>query len=187
MEQEIEKSLEVLRRGGVLLYPTDTVWGLGCDATNAQAVAKIYAIKQRAESKSMIVLLDKADNVSRYVRNVPDVAWQLWEVADKPLTLILPEGCGVAENLLPPEKTMAIRIVDNEFCKKLITKLARPLVSTSANISGEPTPSTFEQIDPKIKAAADYVVSPAMAKGATGQSSSIIKLGAGGEITIIRN
>ncbi|MEG1607564.1 MAG: L-threonylcarbamoyladenylate synthase [Mucinivorans sp.] len=187
MEQEILMALDVLKSGGIILYPTDTVWGLGCDATNAEAVAKIFALKQRADNKSMIILLDEADSVPRYVRQVPDVAWELWEVSDKPLTLILPEGVGLAPNLLPQEKSVAIRLVGNDFCRRLIHKLRRPLVSTSANISGEPSPLTFEQISEPIKAGVDYVVGPAMEQAdATHSPSSIIRLGLGGQIEIIR-
>lgn len=186
MNEEIQRALDAIRQGGIILYPTETVWGLGCDATNVSAVGKIFALKRRADSKAMIMLLDKADNVVKYVKHVPEVAWELWEVADKPLTLILPEGCSVAENLLPEEKTIAIRLTTNEFCQQLIQKMGRPLVSTSANISGEPTPQSFADISDQIKNGVDYVVNESMASGAVGVPSSIIKLGASGEIEIIR-
>ncbi|MFI3295738.1 MAG: L-threonylcarbamoyladenylate synthase [Rikenellaceae bacterium] len=186
LEQQVIEALDVLTRGGIILYPTETVWGIGCDATNADAVAKIYALKRREDCKSMIVLTNHEDNVLRYVKSVPDVAWQLWEVSDKPLTLILPDGCGVASNLLPAERSIAIRISSNEFCRKLIGRLRRPLVSTSANISGEKTPLRFDQISEEILSGVDFVVDPRLSIGATAKSSSIIKLGLGGQIEIIR-
>ncbi len=186
MEEQIEKALEVLGSGGIILYPTETVWGLGCDATNAEAVRKIYDLKQREDNKAMIVLVREAGDVARYVRDVPEVAWQLLEVNDKPLTLILDEGCGVASNLLPPEKTIAIRVTSNEFCKALLRKFRRPLVSTSANISGEPTPKTFGDISQRVKDGVDFVVDSSYARGATGESSSIIKLSLSGEFKILR-
>lgn len=186
MIEEINKAIEVLRRGGIILYPTDTVWGIGCDATNAEAVERIYALKQSGDKKSMLVLLDHIDKVSMYIKKVPEVAWDLLEVADKPLTLILPGAAGVAPNLIPEERTLGIRIPDNEFCKKLIYRLGRPLVSTSANISGTPTPKAFGEISEAIKIGVDHVVDPAMERGATHAASSIIKLGEGGEIEIIR-
>ncbi len=186
LDDQIAQALEILRRGGIILYPTDTVWGIGCDATNAAAIDRIYTLKQRTDKKSMIVLVDKLDNVSRYVQAVPEVAWQLLEVADKPLTLILPQGRGVAENLLPEEGTIAIRIPDHEFCKKLIYKLGRPLVSTSANLSGGSTPATFSEIPAEIKRGVDMVIDPALEGKPTRRPSSIISLGSGGEIKIIR-
>lgn len=186
MEQEISKVLEVLLSGGLILYPTDTVWGIGCDATNAAAVEKIYALKRRTDKLSMIVLLDRVDNVVRYVRQVPEVAWELLELATAPLTLILPEGVGVASNLLPTERTIAIRIPDHEFCHKLLGRLRRPLVSTSANISGEKTPVKFSEISTEILSGVDYIV-PIEFQGSPTQSpSSIISLGMTGEIKIIR-
>lgn len=187
MEIEIGKALDVLKSGGVILYPTETIWGLGCDATNEAAVAKIYAIKKRAEEKSMIILLDNSDNAVKYVAEVPDIAWQLWEVSDKPLTLILPEARSVAKNLIPTQKTIAIRITSNEFCKKLIRKMNRPLVSTSANISGQPTPIKFDQISDEIKSAVDHIVNPDMSVGASGKSSSIIMIDKSNVVKIIRD
>ncbi len=189
MEKQIREALAVLKNGGIILYPTDTVWGIGCDATRAEAVAKIFALKRRDDAKSMIVLLDRAEQVVRWVREVPSVAWELWDAAEdaEPLTLILPGGQGLAENLLPAEKTVAIRLVQNEFCKRLIYKLGHPLVSTSANVSGEPTPSTFGKIDPAIREGVDWVADPAMEEAsATHKASSIIKLDLDGGFTIIR-
>ena len=186
MQEEIEKAIAVLKRGGLILYPTDTVWGIGCDATNEEAVEKVYALKKSDNKLGMIVLLDREENVSRYFGKLPDVAWELFEYADSPLTLILPGAGGVAANLLPPEKTLAVRIPDHEFCRQLIRKLGRPLVSTSANVSGKQTPARFEDISAEIKEGVDLVVDQAYEGKPTGKASSIIKLGMGGEIEIIR-
>lgn len=186
MEEEVKKALEVLASGGLILYPTDTVWGIGCDATNAAAVEKIYALKRRTDKLSMIVLVDSVDNIVRYVREVPEVAWELLEAADKPLTLVLPGGVGVAGNLLPEEHSIAIRVPKHEFCSALLRKLRRPLVSTSANISGEPTPIDYARISDAIKSGVDLVVDPACDKDSTSKPSSIIKLGLGGEFQILR-
>ena len=185
-EESLYKALETLRRGGIILYPTDTVWGIGCDATNQEAVDRIYRLKQSVNKKSMLVLLDHIDKVSLYIHNVPDVAWQLYEVADKPLTLILPGACAVAPNLIPQEGTLGIRIPDHEFCQALIHKLNRPLVSTSANISGHPTPMSFDQIEQEIRDGVDYTVDPACEGVATHAASSIVSVGPQGEIAIIR-
>ena len=186
LEEEIARALTVLKGGGIILYPTDTVWGIGCDATNAEAVEKIYRLKKRSDTKSMLVLTDKIDNVSKYAHRVPDVAWQLLEVADKPLTLILPEARGVAENLVPEEKTIGIRVTAHEFCRKLIHKLNRPLVSTSANVAGTETPSTFSEISREIREGVDYVVNTAVEGRPTRKASSIVQLGLSGEIKVIR-
>lgn len=187
MEQEIQKALEVLKKGGIILYPTDTVWGLGCDATNAEAVAKIFTLKQRKDAMAMIVLADRPDTVMRCVKEVPEVAWQLWEVTDKPLTIILAGAEGVAPNLIPEQKTIAVRLAMDDFCKKLIYKLGRPLVSTSANISGEHTPMNFTEISQTIKDGVDHVVDPSMqSPEATGKPSSIISLGLSGQVSIVR-
>ena len=186
LDREITQALTVLRRGGIILYPTDTVWGIGCDATNAAAVERIYALKRRDDRKSMLVLTDKLDNVSRYADKIPAVAWQLLEVADRPLTLILPEARGVAGNLVPEEGTIGIRVPNHEFCKRLIYKLNRPLVSTSANIAGGTSPATFSEISREIREGVDYVVSAEVEGHPTRRASSIIQLGAGGEIKIIR-
>lgn len=184
--EEVEKALEVLKKGGIILYPTDTVWGIGCDATNEKAVEKIYKLKQSEDKMSMLMLVDKIDNVVRYTNRVPDVAWQLFEVADKPLTLILPGACAVAANLIPEEGTIGVRVPKHEFCERLLRRLGRPLVSTSANISGEPTPRTFSEISGKITSGVDFVVDYRCEGNPTRTASSIIKLGQSGQITIIR-
>lgn len=186
MQEEIDRAVEVLRRGGTILYPTDTVWGIGCDATNAEAVAAIYALKRSENKKGMIVLTDKIDNVARYYRKVPAIAWDLLEVADKPLTLIMPGAAGVAANLIPEEGTLAVRVPDHEFCRRLIRRFGRPIVSTSANISGEATPKGFGDIDRRIVDGTDFTVDPHYEGQPTRKPSSIIMLGDDGEVKIIR-
>ena len=146
MEKEIELALEALRKGGLILYPTDTVWGIGCDATNADAVARIYALKRSENKHSMLVLCESADMVVRYVNKAPGIALAALAMATKPLTLILPGASGLAENLIPEEKTLGVRVPDHEFCRKLLRKFGRPIVSTSANISGEPTPKNLAEV-----------------------------------------
>ncbi len=186
MEEEIKKAVEILRKGGVILYPTDTVWGVGCDATNADAVKRVYDLKRSVNKKGMIVLVDKVDNVARYFSKTPAVAWDLLELSDKPLTLILPNACGVAANIIPEEGTLAVRVPKHEFCQKVVARLEHPLVSTSANISGESTPVGFDDISEEIKRGVDYVVNPSCEGHPTRQASSIIMLGEGGEFKIIR-
>lgn len=207
MTAEIQKALEVLRNGGVILYPTDTVWGIGCDATDPEAVAKVYAIKNREDSKSLVLLASDMDMICRYVREVPEMAIQLVEVNDKPMTIIYPGAVvgpspvtsSVAERSLPKadrrclafntvaeDGTVGIRIPMMDFCQQLVAKLGRPLVSTSANISGEPTPKKFAEITDQIKSAVDHIVEPSLERGSTGHSSSIIKVGLDYSIEIIR-
>ncbi len=186
----IDRAVEVLRSGGVILYPTDTVWGIGCDATNVEAVKRISEIKERDDKKAMIVLVDSIDNVVRYVKSMPMIADELYKASEgsaKPLTLILPDGVGVASNLLPEERTIAIRVPEHQFCNLLLRKLRRPLVSTSANISGEPTPMTFEQISEAIISRVDYVVPRSCEGKPTGKPSSIIAVGSDSEFKIIRS
>ena len=186
MKNEIEKAVEILRRGGVILYPTDTVWGIGCDATNDAAVERVYALKRSVDKHAMTVLVDSVDSVGRYVRRVPEVAWQLLEVAEEPLTLILPGGAGVSPALIPESGTIGIRVPKHEFCHALLRRLGRPLVSTSANISGAATPLTFGEIGTEIVSGVDFVVSRSFEVRPTRRPSSIISVGPGGEIKIIR-
>ncbi len=186
MQEEVNKAVEVLRSGGIILYPTDTVWGIGCDATNAEAVEKIYALKGSVNKKGMIVLLDEPTTVGRYIRRVPEVAWDLLELSDKPLTLILDGAVGVAPNLIPEEGSLAVRVADHEFCRSVVRRLRRPLVSTSANFSGEPTPTTFEEIVEGIKSGVDHVVSPAVEGEPTRKASSIMILHEDGTFKILR-
>ena len=197
MNIQINKALEVLRGGGIILYPTDTVWGIGCDATDPAAVAKVYEIKKRADSKSLVLLASDMDMICRYVKEVPEMAIQLVEVNDKPMTIIYPgavaggpedkasKGC-LAYNTVAEDGTVGIRIPMMDFCRQLVAKLGRPLVSTSANISGEPTPKKFAEIPQEIRDAVDHVVDPALERGASGRSSSIIKVGLDYSIEIIR-
>ena len=198
MNTEIQKAVEVLRQGGVILYPTDTVWGIGCDATNPEAVAKIYEIKKREDSKSLVLLASDMDMICRYVKEVPEMAIQLVEVNDKPMTIIYPgavagekgnmKACRhcLAFNTVAEDGTVGIRVPIMDFCTQLVAKLGRPIVSTSANISGETTPKNYAEISEEIKSAVDHVVEPSLEKGATGQSSSIIKVGLDYSIEIIR-
>lgn len=182
----IEQVVDLLKKGGIILYPTDTVWGIGCDATNADAVAKIYALKQRSESKSMIVLMDSLDRVSLFFNDLPSVAYELMELSDKPLTIILDNPKRIAANLVADDDTLGVRVVDQEFCKAVCRKLARPLVSTSANISGDQSPAKFDEINPEIVAGVDMVIDRHYQKGATGKPSSIIKLSKDRSVQIIR-
>jgi sua5/yciO/yrdC/ywlC family protein len=186
MEKEIELALEALRKGGLILYPTDTVWGIGCDATNADAVARIYALKRSENKHSMLVLCESADMVVRYVNKAPGIAFEVMEMATKPLTLILPGAGGLAENLIPEEKTLGVRVPDHEFCRKLLRRFGRPIVSTSANISGEPTPKSLAEVAREIIDGVDMVVNPRFQGKPTGKASSIIAFGEGGEVKIIR-
>ena len=186
MEREIELALEVLRKGGIILYPTDTVWGIGCDATNAEAVAKIYALKRSENKHSMLVLCKDADMVVRYVNKAPGIAFEVMEMATKPLTLILPGASGLAANLIPEERTLGVRVPNHEFCSRLLNKFGRPIVSTSANISGEPTPKGLGDVAKEVIEGVDFVVNPRFQGRPTGKPSSIIAFGEGGEVNIIR-
>jgi L-threonylcarbamoyladenylate synthase len=186
MRDEVQKAVEVLKRGGLILYPTDTVWGVGCDATNDAAVARVYELKRSADKHAMTMLVASIDDVGRYVRRVPDVAWQLFEVASEPLTLILPGGVGVSPGLIPESGTIGIRVPKHDFCTALLRRLGRPLVSTSANISGEATPLTFETVPAVIREGVDMVVSRKFEGHPTRKPSSIVMVGPGGEIKIVR-
>jgi L-threonylcarbamoyladenylate synthase len=186
MQNEILKTLEVLRAGGVILYPTDTVWGLGCDATNEKAVKRIFEIKKRADAKAMLVLIDNPGKLQSYVDEVPDIAWDLIEMAEKPLTIIYPEARNLAPNLIAEDKSIGIRITNEDFSKRLCSQFRKPIVSTSANVSGEPTPSNFSQISDEIKSAVDYVVNFRQDEMTQPKPSSIIKLGKGNLFKLIR-
>ncbi len=186
LQDEIKKAVEVLRKGGVILYPTDTVWGIGCDATNAEAVKRVYEIKRRVDSKAMICLVDSEARLCRYVRNVADVTWSMIELATKPLTVIYDNATGLAENLLAEDGSVGIRVTREEFSKELCYRFQKPIVSTSANISGEPTAQKFDDIDEEIKNAVDYVVRYNQRCKEKHLPSSIVKIKANGEFTIIR-
>ena len=156
-DEDIRRAIEVLKQGGVILYPTDTVWGIGCDATNADAVRRIYEIKQRSDSKAMICLVDNARRIQRYVRHVPDVAWDIFELSTKPTTVILDGAANLAPNLIAEDGSIAIRITNEPFSKQLCYRLQKALVSTSANISGQPAAQNYCDIVPEITNAVDYV------------------------------
>lgn len=185
-KKELDKCLEVLQSGGLILYPTDTVWGIGCDATNEAAVAKIFALKRREDSKSMIVLLDQTGRLATYVREVPQQAYDLMELSEQPLTLVLDGARNVARNLVAPDGSIAIRIVLDDFCRNLVSRLRKPLVSTSANISGEKAPSGFSEISDEIKAGVDHIVSLRQDEESDAKPSTIMKVGLKGEIKMIR-
>lgn len=185
-KEDLKNALQVLRNGGVILYPTDTIWGLGCDATNADAVKRIFEIKQREDSKSMLVLMENPNMLSAYIKEVPEVAWELIEVTDKPLTIIYPGAKNFAPNLIAEDGTIGIRITTETFTEHLIQQFRRPIVSTSANLSGKPSPQNFDQIGEEILTAVDYVVQYRQDETAKSKPSSIIKLGLGGQIQIIR-
>ncbi len=198
----LAETLQVLRDGGLILYPTDTVWGIGCDATNPEAVAKVYRLKRRSDAKALVLLASGLDQVGRYVKEIPDIAIQLVEVNDRPMTLIYPGAIAgkapaegekatpdrhfIAWNAVAEDGSVGIRIPMMEWCRNLCFKLGRPVVSTSANVSGEPTPARFADISPEIKDGVDYIVEPWLEKEASGKSSQILKVGLAGEIEIIR-
>lgn len=186
IKADIEASLKVLNEGGIILYPTDTIWGIGCDATNPKAVSRIYSLKQREDSKSMLVLLHNSNLLSSYMETVPDIAWELLEAAEDPLTIIYPGAKNLATNLIAEDGSIGIRVAREAFCEGLIQRFRRPIVSTSANISGEPSPPYFDEITSEIKENVDYVVRWRQDDRSPAKPSSIIKLGVGGEIRIIR-
>ncbi|NMH29232.1 L-threonylcarbamoyladenylate synthase [Flavobacterium silvaticum] len=185
ISQEVHKAYEVLKDGGIILYPTDTVWGIGCDASNEEAVKKIYDLKQREESKSMIVLVNGDRMLYQVFNEIPEVAWQILDLSEKPTTLILDNPRNVAKNIIAPDNTLGMRIIKQPFCFKLLERLKKPLVSTSANISGEPTPMSFKEIDPRIINGVDYVVNLERETKAV-KSSTIIKLGSDLQVKVIR-
>ncbi|MBO5563720.1 MAG: Sua5/YciO/YrdC/YwlC family protein [Bacteroidales bacterium] len=196
-DEILSAALKTLREGGTILYPTDTVWGIGCDATCPEAVAKVFSIKRRSDSKSLVLLATDLDMVAKYVREVPSIAVDLVEVNDKPMTLVYPDAlCGVegepgdrwhlAWNTVAEDGSVGMRIPLSQFCRDLTFKLGRPIVSTSANISGEPTPLRFGNIVQEIKDAVDFVVPPSVDTESTGKASQIIKVGLDGEVEIIR-
>lgn len=184
--EDIRQAVETLRQGGLILYPTDTVWGIGCDATCEEAVRRIFALKRREDSKSMICLVDKADRMQRYLRRVPDVAWDLVDYADKPLTLILDEAVNLAPSLIAEDGSVGLRVTRENISQQLCFRFQKAIVSTSANISGEPTPANFTEIDPEIIAGVDYVMKSRQNDLSKHKPSQIIKLELDGKITILR-
>ena len=187
MQRAVEECVEVLKAGGLILYPTDTVWGIGCDATNEAAVEKIYKLKQSEDKRSMLCLMRDADMIVRYVNRAPGIAFEVMELSDKPLTAILPGAVGVAPNLIPETKTLGVRVPHHEFCQALLRKFGKPIVSTSANISGEPTAKHLKDVVQEIIDGVDYVVNPRFNGKPTQKPSAIIAFGEGGEVEIIRS
>lgn len=185
-EDDIRNAVETMRRGGIILYPTDTVWGIGCDATNAEAVAKVYNIKHRDDSKALICLVDSESRLQRYVRDIPNVAWDIFELSVKPTTIILDNAVNLAPNLIADDGSIAMRITKEPFSKELCYRFQKAIVSTSANISGEPAAQNFCDISEEIINAVDYVCWTRRQEHKPHTPSSIIKLTANGEVTIIR-
>lgn len=184
--EEIKRACDVLHKGGVILYPTDTVWGIGCDATNEEAVRRVYEIKHRTDSKAMLVLVDSDVKVQSFIHEVPSVAWDLIELSEKPLTIIYDGARNLASNLLAEDGSVGMRVTREEFSKLLCFRFRKPIVSTSANISGEPAPRSFVEISDEIKQAVDYIVAVRQDEPPCAVPSSIIKLGAGGQVKVIR-
>lgn len=200
--ESFAEAVRVLREGGVILYPTDTIWGLGCDATDPEAVERIFRIKARPEAKSLVLLASDLDMVARYVKAIPEMAIDLVEVNDKPMTLIYPgaltypapadgeapkaDKYHLAYNAVAADGTVGIRIPLMDFCKRMAEKLGKPVVSTSANISGQASPKKFKDIPEEITSAVDYIVDPRIEATSTGEASQIIKIGLRGEVEIIR-
>ncbi|MFL5728060.1 MAG: L-threonylcarbamoyladenylate synthase [Cytophagaceae bacterium] len=186
MQSEITKTLEYLKKDGIILYPTDTIWGVGCDAGNSNAVKKIFELKKRADHKAMIVLISEIGQLYNYVQKIPEIAWDLVDFAEKPLTVIYPQGKNVAKELLGEDGSIAIRLVRDEFCRNLINKFRKAIVSTSANFSGDPSPAIFSQINPGILSGVDYVVNWRQQESSPSTPSTIMKLELNGEIKFIR-
>lgn len=186
MQEDIKEACRIMQQGGVILYPTDTIWGIGCDATNEEAVKRVYEIKKRVDSKALLILVDSSVKVDFYVSDVPEIAWDLIDLADKPLTIIYSGARNLAKNLLAEDGSVGIRVTSEQFSKRLCERFRKAIVSTSANMSGQPSPATFAEISPEIIAAVDYVVKYRQDDMSKPKPSSIIKLGAGGLINVIR-
>ncbi|MDR1201925.1 MAG: threonylcarbamoyl-AMP synthase [Tannerellaceae bacterium] len=186
MIDDLIKACDIMQAGGVILYPTDTIWGIGCDATNEKAVQRIYELKQRVDNKAMLVLIDNPIKLERYVENIPEIAWELIEVTNQPLTIIYSQGRNIALNLLADDGSIGIRVTNEDFSRRLCERFRKPLVSTSANISGEPSPSNFKEISDAIKEGVDYIVQYRQDDMSKAKPSSVIKLGDGGLFQIIR-
>lgn len=186
MKIEIEKCLQVLNAGGLILYPTDTIWGIGCDATNGSAVAKVFALKARKDSKSLIILLDQAGRLPAYIKDVPQQAYELIELSEQPLTIVLDGAKNLAPNLIAEDGSVGVRIVMDEFCRNLISRFRKPIVSTSANISGESAPADFSGIRDVIREGVDYIVGLRRDERSNAKPSTIIKVSQNGVIKFIR-
>ena len=185
MEQEIQNTLQTLKQGGLILYPTDTVWGIGCDATNYDAVKKIYELKQREDSKSMICLVSDFKMLGQFVEEIPEAAYSILKYAARPTTIIFDKPRRVSENLIAADNTLGIRVVREKFCNTLLKRFKKPIVSTSANISGQSTPKTFKEINEDILKGVDYVVNLHREKK-SGKPSAVIKLSNDGIVKILR-
>ena len=185
-EDDVKKSVEVIKSGKVILYPTDTIWGIGCDASNSKAVQRIFDLKGRSIGKSMIILLDSAENLKKYVKNVPPIAFDLIENSASPITIVFSGAYNLAKNLIAEDGTIAIRIVHDEYCREVISKSGKPLVSTSANFSGSPSPLTFMEIDEDVKKKVDYVATSFRDRAGRTKASTIIKLEESGIFKVLR-
>lgn len=186
LEEDIKESLNTLRKGGIILYPTDTIWGLGCDPTNQEAVNRIFSIKSREENKSLIILADSIGMVERYVKEIPEIIYEIVEVSDSPLTIIYPNGKNLAHGVCSEDGSIAIRICNEEFCNELIGRFRKPIVSTSANLSGKPFPANFSEIGQEIAEKVDYVVQYRQDDRVKHAASPVIKINSDGTIKIIR-
>jgi L-threonylcarbamoyladenylate synthase len=186
MQNDLKKAFDILKSGGVILYPTDTIWGIGCDATNPEAVSRIYQIKKREDSKSMLILLENPAFLERYVNDVPEIAWELVEISNTPLTVIYPGAKNLARNLIAEDGSIGIRFTKEEFTAKLLQRFRKPVVSTSANISGQKAPAFFDEISEEIKSQVDYIVEYRQNDTTPAKPSGVIKLWPGGRIDIIR-
>ena len=180
------EALQHLRNGNIILYPSDTIWGLGCDARNEKAIEKVFSLKQRPDNKAFIVIISKIEQLSEYILEVPELAWNLVEFAEKPLTVIYPKGKNLPANLMGEDGSIAIRLVKDEFCKGLVHRFERAIVSTSANILGQPSPSKFEDISSEIVNGVEYILKNPNGENKNPQPSQIVKLGLGGEFEFIR-
>lgn len=184
--EDLNKALETLKNGGLILYPTDTIWGIGCDATNPEAVGKIYQLKGRDKTKSLIILLHNENQLASYVNDIPDVAYQLIEYTDKPLTIVYSNAKNLAPNAIAADGSIGIRVVKHAFCEQLLQRFRKPIISTSANISGEPSAKDFDEISPEIKNGVDYIVAYDRDVKTDGRSSTIMKLDSSGKFEFIR-
>jgi L-threonylcarbamoyladenylate synthase len=186
LRDEVKKAFDIVQQGGIILYPTDTIWGIGCDATNTEAIQKIYALKQRAQEKSMIILLDTENKLESYIREVPALAYDLIEFTENPLTLVMPGAKNLSPALIAEDGSIGVRVSKHPFCQQLIQRMRKPLVSTSANISGQPSPQNFMQIAPEIIEGVDYVVDVDQHDLAIKKPSTIMKLDPSGLFEFIR-
>ncbi|MCD4791471.1 MAG: threonylcarbamoyl-AMP synthase [Bacteroidales bacterium] len=186
MEEDIQKAVKVLKAGGTILYPTDTIWGIGCDATNNRAIQKIYKIKERSKKASFIILLEKESKITDYVEKVPDILWDLLKSIDTPITVIYPKAKNLTKNVIAPDGSIGIRVVKDEFCRRMISKLNKPVVSTSANFSGETSPLVFKDISEEIKNKVDYIVKTNRNKLNKIKASTIIRIKLSGEFEVLR-